>query len=111
MDALMQTSISEEQEPNWDLQIDSEGQLKFCELKAEEQQRAVVSAFLQKGTIPQMTDTGVDWTGMLTGEVSPAEINSQILDNIHNLADSYAFTPHYSTIGDTLYVTIKETSV
>lgn len=111
MDALTVTYTNELKERIWDFQITAEGTLATIETKAETQQRATVASFLQRGTIPQLPNTGVQWAEFLTGSILPAELNSQILENIHELADTYSYTPKYTTKDGRLYVNIEETSL
>lgn len=109
MDMSMHSSVNALGEPQWDFQIDNKGQLVFIEDELlEERQRAIIASFLQRGTIPQLPDTGVDWVDLISQAKSPSEINSQVIEAIHNNADSYAYLPSYTKQGDKLVVTIKE---
>lgn len=108
MDLFVQSYTTQDQEPILDFEITGKGELTVISNEAEIKQRAIVSAFTQKGTIPQMPDTGVDWTGLVLGEVSPAEINSQVMQQIHECADTYSYLPKYSSINDQLIVTIEQ---
>lgn len=109
MDVQMRSYTDREtKEPVWDF-IMTDGELKFITSPtAEEKQRAVVAAFLQKGTIPQLPDTGTDWAGLLTDKTTAAQVRADVLDNIHNLADTYAYAPVYSTKDNKLIVSIEE---
>ena len=71
-------------------------------------QRAVVASFTQKGTIPQLPETGVEWAELLSGQVSPANINSEIFSAIHDAADTYDYIPQYIAYDGQLIVDIKE---
>lgn len=106
----MHSSTNELLEPQWDFKFDNErGQLLFTDNELdEERQRAIIASFLQKGTIPQLPDTGVDWVDLISQAKSPSEINSQVINAIHENADSYAYLPTYNKVGDKLVVSIKE---
>ena len=45
---------------------------------------------------------------MLTGQVGPANINSEIFDAMHNAADTYGYIPQYAYYEGQLIVDIKE---
>ena len=111
MDALTVTYTNELKERIWDFQITADGTLATVESSAETKQRATVASFLQRGTVPQLPDTGTQWAEFLMGSILPSELNSQVLENIHELADTYSYTPRYVTKDGRLYVTIEETSL
>lgn len=108
MDLFVNSFKDENQQPIRDFVVTSKGQLKFISGENEIEQRAIISAFTQKGTIPQLPNTGVEWVEMLTGDVTPAEINSQILKSIHECANTYAYLPRYNSIEGELVVTISK---
>jgi hypothetical protein len=109
MDFYVHSYVDENtQEPIKDFQILSSGELALVFGEQEEQQRAFISAFTQKGSIPQLPMTGVEWAELLVGERTPSEINSQIMDQLHNCADTYSYLPKYTVIKDQLIVTISK---
>lgn len=108
MDLFIQSYTNEAKEPILDFEIDQNGELECVFNDAEIKQRAVVSAFTQKGTIPQLPNTGVEWVELLTGNVIPAEINSQIMNQIHECADTYEYIPKYLIVDKQLVVSIDK---
>jgi hypothetical protein len=60
----------------------------YCEelpspsISSEEQQRANICAFMEKGTIPGLPDVGVDWMGFYTGDLTLMNINGLVHDMI-----------------------------
>lgn len=108
MDLFVNSYKTEELEPTLDFEVTSNGELNFISGEEEVKQRAIVSAFTQKGTIPQLPETGVQWAELIVGKVTPSEINSQILSNIHECADTYGYIPQYSSLNNNLVVTIGQ---
>ena len=107
MDVFITNYTTTEKEPIQDFVITRKGELKLLSGEAETEQRAILSAFLQKGSIPQLPDTGVEWAELITGDITPAEINSQIIKSIHECANTYSYLPYYSYVDDKLLVSIK----
>lgn len=96
------------EEPILDFEITGDGQLFSLLNEPAVKQRAIVASFTQKGTVPQLPTTGVEWAELLTGQVSPANVNSEIFDAIHNCADTYGYIPQYMSVDNQLIVVIKE---
>ena len=95
-------------EPILDFEIQRDGTLTPLFGEPAIKQRAIVASFTQKGSIPQLPNTGVEWAEMLTGQVGPANINSEIFDAMHNAADTYGYMPQYAYYEGQLIVDIKE---
>ena len=95
-------------EPILDFEIQRDGTLTALFGEPAIKQRAIVASFTQKGSIPQLPNTGVEWGEMLTGQVGPANINGEICDAIHNAAGTYGYIPQYASYGGKLIVDIKE---
>ena len=95
-------------EPVLDFEVRGDGTLTTFFGETAIKQRAVVASFTQKGSIPQLPDTGVEWAEMLTGQVSPANVNSEIFTAMHECADTYGYIPQYAVHDGQLIVEIKE---
>lgn len=108
LDLYVKSYKNSAKEPILDFEIKGDGTLTTFFADAATKQRAVVASFTQKGTIPQLPNTGVEWAEMLTGSVTPAMINSEIFDAMHKCADTYEYIPQYSVIDGQLVVDIKE---
>lgn len=108
MDLFVQSYTNNAKEPIIDFEVTGKGELSVLSGEAEVSQRAVVASFLQKGTIPQLPNTGVEWAEMLVGQVSPAEVNSQIMKQIHECADTYSYLPKYSSLDNRIVVSIEQ---
>ena len=108
LDLYVKSYKNNKLEPMLDFEIQRDGTLTAFFGEPAIKQRAIVASFTQKGTIPQLPNTGVEWAEMLTGQVGPANINSEIFDAIHNTADTYGYIPQYASYEGQLIVDIKE---
>lgn len=106
MDMYIKSYKNNAQEPILDFEITGKGELSLLFGDEEIHQRALVASFTQKGSIPQLPQTGVEWAEMMTAEALPSEVNSQIIQQIHECADTYSYNPRYSAINGELIVTI-----
>ena len=107
MDLFIQSYTNSAKEPILDFEITGKGELSLLFNKDEVKQRALVASFTQKGSIPQLPNTGVEWAEMITSSVPPAEVNSQIIKQIHECAETYSYSPKYSALNGELIVTIS----
>lgn len=108
MDILVQTKTDETSGlPRWDFVVKN-GRVQTLTNTAEVQQRAVVAAYIQKGTIPQLVETGVPWLEVVTGETNILEADAQIRANIQEMSGSYSLLPVYSVEKNKLLCTIQE---
>ncbi len=108
LDLYVKSYKNNKSEPIIDFEVQGDGQLSLLFGTAAIKQRAIVASFTQKGTIPQLPETGVEWAELLTGQVSPANINSEIFTAMHNAADTYGYIPQYASYEGQLIVDIKE---
>lgn len=109
LDLLITKTFNEEtKEPIVDFTPTKEGQLQVLYANEAVKQRAILSSFVQRGSIPQLPNVGIEWVEFLSELRSPAEINSQIFDAMHNHANTYDYIPKYETSNNELTVTIEE---
>lgn len=109
LDLLISKTINETtKEPIVDFVPTKDGQLQVLYSNEAVKQRAIISSFVQRGSIPQLPSVGVEWVEFLAESRSPAEINSQIFDAMHNNANTYDYIPKYETFNNELTVTIEE---
>ena len=97
----MQSSVSSASVyQTWDYYV-QDGIVPIITGDQENQQAAAMAAFIQIGTIPQLPEEGVDWTGYFTGDVPFNEIDNSIKNNLSKLGlvDYY---PTYETVNDSL---------
>ena len=108
LDLYVKSYKNSKLEPVLDFEIQGDGTLTTFFGETAIKQRALVASFTQKGTIPQLPNTGVEWAELLTGQISPANINSEIFNAMHNAADTYGYIPQYASYEGQLIVDIKE---
>ena len=110
MDLKMRSYTNANKEKIWDFCIDeTTGTFEILPTEqAEEFQRAVVAAFTQLNSIPQLPDVGVQWAELVTETVGANEISTQVIQAIQNNAETFAYLPVYSKENNKLVVTIKE---
>lgn len=108
MDILLQTTTSETTNlPLWDFVL-TDGKIETLSSTAEQKQRAIVASFLQQGTVPQLIATGNPWVEMLSGLVSPVEVDARMRKNIQEQTNTSIYGPIYDVVQNKLIVTIKE---
>ena len=105
MDILLKTDTNTRL-PYWDFVLVN-GAIKTVELEAETKQRAVTAAYLQRGTIPQISTTGNPIVEMLSGTASPVELDASIRTNILDLAGTGLYGPTYTVEGNKVLVDIE----
>lgn len=91
--------------PIWDLKVVN-GVCPLVSGDAEEQQRAMVTAFIQLGTIPQLPDSGIDWTGFFTKRLIFGDLDVSIRQDLI-AAGLDDFDPSYEINGDDFVTVIK----
>ncbi len=74
-------------------------------------QRAQIAAFLQKGSIPLMPDTGNDWLKYFMHEVSFVELDAQIRQNMILLTESHNYVPSYVIQGDAMSLVVTKVDI
>jgi len=101
MDARMQSSQTiTGQYQTWDYYV-ADGIVPILEGTLEESQSATMAAFIQRGTIPQLPEIGVQWVEYFMSEVPFNEIDNQIKNNL-NLLSLIDYYPTYDFINDQL---------
>jgi hypothetical protein len=106
MDAQMQsTSKSANSYQTWDYYVDSSGNVPILTGSQEEAQAANMAAFLQRGTIPQLPEEGVQWVEYFMGEVTFGDIDNQIKNNLMKI-DLVDYFPTYEIVNDALVTNI-----
>jgi hypothetical protein len=108
VDLLMQSQIvSNGSVSEWDIELE-DGIALSLDGAEELKQRAVIAAFIIKGTIPLLEDTGIDWTGYLLEQVNPRELDAQLRDSIFTFTGSNTYVPYYNIRNGKLELSIKE---
>lgn len=92
--------------PVWDLK--TEGNIvPIISGDQEDVQVATLACFLEKGTIPQLPDAGVEWTKYLTGDKTFGELDAEIRESLRK-ADKLIFQPNYQIEGDRLTLAVSK---
>lgn len=97
---------SETKENYWDFSVKNK-RLQVIDHSLAEEQRAVIAAFTQRGSVPQMPGFGNQWAELLTGSIMPQELNAQVRSSIINANGGASFAPVYSMKDGKLNVEIK----
>jgi hypothetical protein len=103
MDILM-TSAETPSGNVWDIDIDK-NIAPIISGEQENSQMASLACFLEKGTIKQLPEIGVEWSKYLTGQKSFGEIDAQIRISLLN-AGLETYRPDYQIVGDKLTLNI-----
>lgn len=107
MDWTLSEDITQGYENAWDFVITSSGELETCDGTYEEKQRAILAAFLQKGTIPQL-NIGNEWVELLTKQTDINSVVQGVQQNIQTLAQSMNFTPEITVVGDKIFLEVSD---
>lgn len=92
--------------PVWDLK--TEGNIvPIIYGDREDVQVATLACFLEKGTIPQLPEAGVEWTKYLTKEKTFGELDAEIRESLRK-ADKLIFQPNYQIEGDRLTLVVSK---
>ena len=106
MDFEMVTVYDKKTEENlWDFKVMAR-RISPIDHTLADQQRAIISTFLQRGTVPQMPTLGNQWAEMLTGEVMPSTLNAQVKSSIMGITGQAKFMPKYSSENGKLVVEV-----
>lgn len=92
--------------PLWDVKVES-GIVPIIKDEEENIQTASLACFLEKGTVPQLPDVGVEWTAFLTNDISFGELDAQIRQSIDK-AGMTGYRPDYQIDGDRLTLKVKK---
>ena len=92
--------------PVWD--IKTEGDIvPIISGDKEDVQTATLACFLEKGTIPQLPDVGVEWSAYLTKDKTFGELDAEIRDSLRK-ADKVEYQPNYEIDGDRLTLAVSK---
>ena len=92
--------------PIWDLKTEG-GIVPIISGDEEDVQIASLACFLERGTIPQLPEAGVEWTKFLTQNKSFGELDAEIRESLRK-AGKMEFQPNYSIEGDRLTLAVSK---
>ena len=102
---MQSTTKSANQYQTWDYYVDSTGKVPIIDGEQERAQSANMAAFIQRGTIPQLPDDGVQWVEYFMGEVTFSDIDNQIKNNLMQI-DAVDYFPTYEIVNDQLITSV-----
>ncbi len=79
----------------WDFKVKN-GILQIVDHDNALEQRSFVATYLQRGTIPQIPSAGNQWVELMTSQISPQALNSQIRQSIIDYTGGISYLPKYS---------------
>ena len=92
--------------PIWDLKTEGD-KVPIISGDKENIQTATLACFLEKGTIPQLPDVGVDWASFLTKDKTFGELDAEIRQSLRK-ADKVNYLPNYEIDGDRLVLAVSK---
>lgn len=109
MDVEMRKEEQTTTDSIWDVKTENGSIVPVISGKKENVQIATLAGFLQKGSIPQLPDMGVNWAGFLSGAVSFGELDGEIREALKQ-AGKEDYMPVYSINDDKLILNIEKES-
>lgn len=106
MDIEMQAEDTSGEFPIWDLKT-SGSIVPIITDEKEEIQTATLACFLEKGSIKQIQDVGVNWASFLTGDTTFGELDAEIRQSLIN-ADKTEYVPNYLLNDDKLTLQVQK---
>lgn len=106
MDIEMQAEDMTGEHPIWDLKTEG-GIVPIISGDEEDIQIASLACFLQKGSIAQLPEAGVDWTDYLTGDKTFGELDAEIRESLRK-AGMEEYQPDYQIVGDKLTLVVSK---
>jgi hypothetical protein len=106
MDVEMRAEEFTSEYPIWDIKTDGD-KVPIISGDKEDVQTATLACFLEKGTIPQLPDVGVEWSAFLTKDKTFGELDAEIRDSLRK-ADKVEYQPNYQIDGDRLTLAVSK---
>lgn len=91
----------------WDFKV-TDGILQVVDYNEAIEQRSFIATYLQRGTIPQSPSSGNQWAELMTGQVSPQALNSQIRQSIISYTGGISYLPKYTEKNGKLVVEVTK---
>jgi hypothetical protein len=104
---LISSEDAETDRWNWDIDV-NDGMPEVVPEGGEEGQEAAVVSYLETNTIPLMPERGVNWPGYLGKQLSLAEVDTQVRENLKTYLNTVLFSPVYSTNEGKLVVNLAK---
>ena len=91
----------------WDFKIVN-GFLQIVDHNESIEQRSFIATYLQRGTVPQLPQAGNQWAELMTNQVSPQTLNSQIRQSIIDYTGGVYYLPKYTNKDDKVVVEVTK---
>ena len=91
----------------WDFKV-KDGFLQVVDHNEATEQRSFVSTYLQRGTVPQMPSAGNQWVELMTNQISPQALNSQIRQSIIDYTGGLSYLPKYKDVDGKVVVEVTK---
>lgn len=107
---LIASENAEEDGWNWDIDV-NDGAPDVVPEGGEEGQEAAIVTYLETNTIPLMPEKGINWAGYLNKQLSLAEIDTDIRENLKTFLNTVLFSPVYSVSNGKLSVNLTKITI
>lgn len=91
----------------WDFKV-KDGFLQVVDHNEATEQRSFVATYLQRGTVPQMPSAGNQWVELMTNQISPQALNSQIRQSIIDYTGGLSYLPKYKDVDGKVVVEVTK---
>lgn len=91
----------------WDFKVKN-GILQIVDHNEALEQRSFIATYLQRGTVPQIPSAGNQWVELMTNQVSPQAINSQIRQSIIDYTGGLSYLPKYKDVDGKVVVEVTK---
>jgi hypothetical protein len=91
--------------PTWDFVV-KDGKVPYITGDDADKQAAEVACFMQRGTVAQLPNIGVDWLSFFMQTITFGDLDAMIQQSMLNAGIKNYF-PNYSSTGDKLLLTLQ----
>lgn len=91
----------------WDFKVKN-GILEIVDHNEALEQRSFIATYLQRGTVPQIPSAGNQWVELMTNQVSPQALNSQIRQSIIDYTGGLSYLPKYKDVDGKVVVEVTK---
>lgn len=91
----------------WDFKV-IKGRLEIVDHNEATEQRSFIATYLQRGTVPQIPSAGNQWVELMTSQISPQTLNSQIRQSIIDYTGGLSYLPKYIDKDDKVIVEVTK---
>lgn len=91
----------------WDFKV-TKGILQIVDHNEATEQRSFVATYLQRGTVPQSPSSGNQWVELMTNQISPQALNSQVRQSIIDYTGGLYYLPKYKDVDGKVVVEVTK---